>query len=223
MIHDLATTRLQFCGGLCMCTGSNACDGDTSMMARKSIGVHGPRILMIKKNCSRVIVPSSDVHQARIRILASKATLLHTWRMRFERIQRPLGTQARAHGAKRAHRALLLHERHRAPAAASSTTAAIVTTTSAAATATAADGKVDAEAHRLLYDVARGGVVHVLDTRAKGAVGLGFWEEHGREETAYLSACRCDRVARVHGESVRAPVKEAGEPSLYLAHGGRNE
>jgi len=207
-----------------MCTGSDACDDDTSMMARKSIGVHGPRIIMKKKKI--VVSPSpplSDVHQVRIRILASKATLLHTWRMWFERVQRPLGTQARTHGAKRAHRALLLHERHRAPATASSATAAIVTATSAAATATAANGKFDAEAHRLLYDVARGGVVHVLDPRAEGAVGLRFWEEHGREETAYLCACGCDGVARVHGESVRAPVKEAGEPSLYLTHGGRNE
>ena len=214
----MATTRLQLCGGLCMCTGSDACDDDGSK-------VHWGPWSEDNNEKKKIVVslspPLSDVHQVRIRILASKATLLHTWRMRFERVQRPLGTQARTHGAKRAHRALLLHERHRAPATASSATAAIVTTTSAAAAA--ADGKVDAEAHRLLYDVARGGVVHVLDARAKGAVGLGFWEEHGREETAYLCACGCDRVARVHGEGVRAPVKEAGEPSLYLTHGGRNE
>ena len=170
---------------------------------------------MIKKNYSRVIVPPLlDVHQARIRIVASKATLLHTWRMWFERIQRPLGTQARTHGAKRAHRALLLHERHRAPATGHAT---------AAATAAIADGKFDAEAHGLLYDVARRGVIHVLDARAKGAVGLRFWKEHGREEAAYLCACRCDRVVGVHGKCMRTPVKEAGEPSLYLTDGGRNE
>ena len=169
---------------------------------------------MIKKYSRVIVPPLSDVHQARIRVIASKATLLHTWRMWFEHIQRPLGTQARTHGAKRAHRALLLHERHRAPVTGHSTTAA---------TAAIADGKVDAEAHGLLYDVARRGVMHVLDARAKGAVGLRFWKEHGREEAAYLCACGCDGVVRVHGERVRAPVKEAGEPSLYLTHGGRNE
>jgi hypothetical protein len=32
-----------------MCTGSDACDDDTSMMAQKSIEVHDPRVIMIKK------------------------------------------------------------------------------------------------------------------------------------------------------------------------------
>lgn len=127
----------------------------------------------------------SDVHQARIRILSPKAILLHARRIRLERIQRPLGTHARTHGAKRAHRALLLYERHRAPAATS------------VAAAAATDGKVDAEAHGLLDDVARGGVVHVLDARAKRAVWLRFREEHGRDETTYLCARGRDGVARV--------------------------
>lgn len=153
----------------------------------------------------------SDVYQARIHILSSKAILLHARRMRLERIQRPLGTQARTHGAKRAHRALLLYERHRAPAATSSTSAA------------GANGKVDAEAHGLLDDVACDGVVHVLDARAKRAVWLRFREEHGREETTYLCARGRDGVARVYGEGVRTPVEEAREPSLDLADGGRNK
>jgi hypothetical protein len=98
-----------------------------------------------------------------------------------------------------------------------------VTTTTAAAAAADTDGKVDAEAHCLLNDVSRGGIICVFDARTEGAVWLWLGEEHGREETAHFCAGGRYGVARVQGEGVRAPVEETREPAFDLADGGRNE
>jgi hypothetical protein len=140
--------------------------------------------------------PLSDTHQPRI--ITSKAGRLHTRRLRLKRIQRPLGAQTRTHGAERAHRALLLHQRHSAP---STTTAAFVMSVAATATTTSAaadtDSKVDAEAHCLLNDMSRDGIICVFDARTEGAVWLWLGEEHGREETAHFCAGRRYGVARV--------------------------
>jgi hypothetical protein len=143
------------------------------------------------------LFPLSDTHQPRI--ITSKASRLHTRGLRLKRIQRPLSAQARTHGAERGHRALLLHERHSAP---TTTTAAFVmavavTTTTAAAAAAETDGKVDAEAHCLLNDVSRGGIICVFDARTEGAVWLWLGQEHGREETAHFCAGGRYGVARL--------------------------
>jgi hypothetical protein len=92
-----------------------------------------------------------DVHQTRVRVLPTKASRRHTRRLRLEHIKRPLRAQPRTHGTERADRALLLHKRHRAPAIGATTTA---------------DGKLDAEPHGLLHEVACGRVVRVFEARA---------------------------------------------------------
>jgi hypothetical protein len=142
------------------------------------------------------LFPLSDTHQPCI--ITTKASRLHTRRLRLKRIQRPLGAQTRTHGAERGHRALLLHERHSAP---TTTTAAFVmavaVTTTTASAAAETDGKVDAEAHCLLDDVSRGGIICVFDARTEGAVWLWLGEEHGSEETAHFCAGGRYGVARV--------------------------
>jgi hypothetical protein len=70
---------------------------------------------------------------------------------------------------------------------------AATTTTAAADT----DGKVDAEAHCLLNDMSRDGIICVFDARTEGAVWLWLGEEHGREETAHFCAGRRYGVTRV--------------------------
>src|SRR5712671_1687402 len=142
-----------------------------------------------------VIIPRprllSNAHQPRINAVASKAILLHTRRLGLQRFQRPLRAQACTHSTERAHRALLLHKRHRAP---TMTTAATATSTPAHAHSSA-DGKLHAKSHGLLHDVSRNGVICVLDAGAKRAVRLRLGEEHGREEAAYLGARGRDGVA----------------------------
>jgi hypothetical protein len=129
--------------------------------------------------------PLLDTHQPRI--ITSKTSRLHTRRLRLKRIQRPLSAQTRTHSAERAHRALLLHERHSASTSTTTTfvvTVAVTTTTATADTDT--DSKVDAEAHCLLNDVSRGGIICFFDARTEGAVWLWLGEKHGREETTYF-------------------------------------
>src|SRR5580658_4456260 len=92
----------------------------------------------------------SDTHQPRI--ITSKASRLHTRRLRLKRIQRPLSAQTCTHGAECAHRAFLLHERHSAPSSSTAAFVPVAVTTTAAAAAADTDGKVDTEAHCLLND-----------------------------------------------------------------------
>ena len=162
--------------------------------------------------------PRSDTHHSRIHIITSKASRLHTRRLRLKGIQRPLRAEARTHGAERAHGALLLHERH--STSTTNAAAAAVTITSTTRAATATNGEVDAETHSLLYDVSRGRVIRVLDASAEGAVRLWLGEEHGREETACLCTSRRHGIARLQSEGVRTPMEEAGEPALDLTDGG---
>ena len=188
------------------------------MMVGSPSMTYSPGIHNNNKNGCGHRHPRSDTHHPRIRIITSKASRLHTRRLRLKRIQRPFRAKARTHGAERAHGALLLHKRHSTSTTTAAAAAVTITTTTRAATAT--NGEVDAETHSLLYDVSRGGVIRVLDARAEGAVRLWLGEEHGREETACLCASRRHGIARLQSEGVRAPVEEAGEPALDLTDGG---
>jgi len=90
-----------------------------------------------------------------------------------------------------------LHDRHSAStttAAIAIAVAAVITTTTTAADT---DGKVDAEADCLLYDVSRGGIICILYARAEGAIWLWLGEEHWRKETAHFCAGGRYGVARV--------------------------